>query len=145
MICALTRNLTLLTIWTKEWEKSRVFKGKYFGFIQPVIPYRPWFYKHKNFNRTITTTICRLRFGHSCRPTHLRKLRIRDNSICECGLDEGSIDHVIFSCPLQNISLYDVLPTEMPRPTSAELILSLAFTPFINILCKYISVTKLKL
>lgn len=132
--------------WSKYWESSKVLKGKYYGDIQPFLPKIPWFFKFRKFSKVTTSTVCRLRLGHACTPVHLAKLRIRDSSLCECGLDEGDYDHIFFSCPNLKYSLYDILPQKISRPISFKSLLSLTFSSLINcILCNYISRNKIKL
>lgn len=136
----------LLESWTKEWNTSKTKKGKHYADIQPEIPSIPWFFKFRKANKSTTSTICRLRLGHACTPVFLAKLRIRDHSMCECGLDEGNVNHIFFNCPKLRQSLYDILPLEFPRPFSFKCILSQTFSPLINyILCKFIHINKIKL
>lgn len=110
-------NTRLVKSWTSYWISSRLIKGKYYASLQPEIPKRPWFFRFRHADRWVTSTICRLRLGHACTPTHLAKIRVRDHSLCECGLDEGSTSHILFNCPNLIHPLYDVLPPEVPRPT----------------------------
>lgn len=131
--------------WDKYWKNSLISKGKFYGQLQYCIPSKPWFFKFKKANKIATSTICRLRLGHSCTPVFLAKIRIRDHSICECGLDEGTADHIFFNCPMLRCSLYDMLPPDIPRPTNLCYLLSLAFSPLINILIKFIVINKIKL
>ncbi|RVE51317.1 hypothetical protein evm_003997 [Chilo suppressalis] len=50
-------------------------------------------------------TIRRLRLGHVNTPVFLAKLRIRDNSLCECGLEDGTVEHIFFRClNIQNLN-----------------------------------------
>lgn len=144
-LCLLPKS-QLLDHWLlKYWESSQKHKGKYYGDIQPDIPKIPWFFKYRTANKRTTSSICRLRLGHACTPVHLAKLRIRDNSICECGLDEGDVNHIFFECPKLQYSLYDILPPSIPRPISFKCILSLSFFPLIfNILCKFICTNNMK-
>nr|XP_026495787.1 uncharacterized protein LOC113400446 [Vanessa tameamea] len=93
-LCALAKT-HLDKSWNSLWKVSSKSKGGFYASLQPDIPRRPWFSPHRQANRWITTTICRLRLGHACTPIHLCKIRVRDHSLCECGLDEGSLSHVI--------------------------------------------------
>ncbi|XP_045496436.1 uncharacterized protein LOC123694876 [Colias croceus] len=76
--------------WLNLWQESSRTKGKFYWDIQPIIPHKPWFFRFRKFDKLVTSTICRLRFGHACTPVHLAKIRVRDHSICECGLDEAA-------------------------------------------------------
>ncbi|XP_050668041.1 uncharacterized protein LOC126967556 [Leptidea sinapis] len=131
--------------WSNIWQVSKTLKGKFYGELQPEIPQKPWFSKCRIHNKTIISTICRLRLNHACTPVFLAKLRIRDHSLCDCGFDEGNMDHLFFCCPLMQSSLHNYIPAEVPRPTSVKCLLSLVYTPFVNILCKYIKINKIKL
>lgn len=122
-----------------------LIKGKFYGSIQPDIPFRPWFFLFRGSGRWVTSTICRLRIGHACTTVHLNQLRIRDHSICECGLEEGSVTHILFSCPKLLHKLYDVLPPDIPRPINVELFLMLVFSPYVKFVRKYIYSNKIKL
>lgn len=131
--------------WHSLWQNSKIKKGKFYGQIQPSIPPKPWFFKFKNINKTTTSTICRLRLGHACTPVFLAKIRIRDHSLCECGLDEGTPDHIFFSCSRLRYSLYDKLPSFISRPANLSSLLSLVFTKHIYILSMFIIINKIKL
>lgn len=143
-MCAIPKPI-LYKCWSQKWQISKTEKGRFYGELQPDIPHKPWFSKFQRADKVTTSTICRLRLNHSCTPVFLTKLRIRDNSICECGLDEGNVDHIFFNCPLRQPSLYDIIPIEIPRPISFKYLLTLVSTPFVNILCKYIKKNKIKL
>ncbi|XP_045783719.1 uncharacterized protein LOC123879877 [Maniola jurtina] len=143
-LCALAKT-DLINSWNTLWIESKSVKGKYYASLQSEIPRRPWFFFHQNMVRWVASTITRLRIGHSCTPVHLAKLRIRDHSLCECGLDEGSPSHILFSCPRLVYKLYDVLPPKIPRPLSVECLLMFVFSPYVKFLCKYIKSNKIKL
>lgn len=135
----------LLNSWNERWNVKDLHKARQYRSIQPTIPQKPWFFKHMKACKWVTSTICRLRLGHSCTPVHLAKIKVRDHSLCECGLDEGTLDHVFFSCKKFPSSLYDILPTKIPRPTNFQFLLSFPDPCIINILCKYIKMYSIKL
>lgn len=135
----------LLSSWNSCWQKTSFCKGKHYADIQGFIPPRPWFCNFKDLHKRVTSTICRLRLGHTCTPVHLAKLHIRDSSICECGLDEGSPNHMFFSCPRLSSSLYDLLPPDIPRPIDLKSLLSLVNSPFVYILSSFINQNNIKL
>lgn len=128
----------LLFSWSVEWRQSATTKGSFYFAIQPSIPPKPWFYILQDFNREVTTIICRMRLGHCCTPVHLAKLRIKDSSICECGLDEGTLDHIFFKCSKYPASLYDSLPPEVPLPSNFPPLLSMDRPKIILLIAKYI-------
>ena len=138
-------NTRLDLSWNNYWKSLKSYKGKFYATIQPDIPRRPWFFNQKFTERRIITTICRLRLGHACTPVHLAKIRVRDHSLCECGLDEGSVSHILFSCPKLLHPIYDVLPHKVPRPLNVQCVLSFVFSPLCTFLCKYIRHNKIKL
>ncbi|XP_063366191.1 uncharacterized protein LOC134654649 [Cydia amplana] len=105
--------------WNKLWQLSRRAKGQHYGNIQPNIPPKPWFFKHKGYSKVVTSNIIRLRLGHICSPVRLAKSRIRDSSICECGLDEGWMDtlpNTVYTSP----TIFIILAVCYPTSTLAE-------------------------
>ncbi|XP_063365361.1 uncharacterized protein LOC134653585 [Cydia amplana] len=105
--------------WNKLWQLSRRAKGQHYGNLQPNIPPKPWFFKHKGYSNVVTSNIIRLRLGHICSPVRLAKSRIRDSSICECGLDEGWMDtlpNTVYTSP----TIFIVLAVCYPTSTLAE-------------------------
>lgn len=131
--------------WSNIWNKTRKIKGRYYGDIQPEIPTKPWFFKYKKNDKRVTSIIIRSRLGHVCSPVFLAKIRVRDHSRCECGLDEGTLDHIFFSCPKLSFSLYDVLKPDIPRPVNFKFLLSFVFTPFVYVLCNFIKANNIRL
>ncbi|KAJ8722734.1 hypothetical protein PYW07_003914 [Mythimna separata] len=121
----LPRNF-LRDTWKVAWDISSKSKGRYFSFIQPEIPEKPWFGRAK-FGKVETSILIRLRLGHVCSPVHLAKLHIIDDPNCSCGTDLGDLNHIFFSCPLLDRSsfLCNLLSLRIPFPTS---ILSLLCT-----------------
>ncbi|CAH2101808.1 unnamed protein product [Euphydryas editha] len=131
--------------WNLLWSASKLVKGKFYSNIQADIPRRPWFFLHRHASRWVTSSICRLRLGHACTPVHLAKIRVRDHSLCECGLDEGTVSHILFSCPKLLRPVYDILPCDIPRPINVQCLLMLVFSPYCTFLCKYFELNKIKL
>ncbi|CAG4982302.1 unnamed protein product [Colias eurytheme] len=134
----------LFESWKDFWSMSSRSKGKFYRSIQNDIPPKPWFFKYKDIPKGVTSTICRIRLGHASTPVHLAKIRVRDNSICECGIDEADLDHIFFNCT-KNSSLYDNLPPTVPRPTNMQSLLSLISTRFVYVISKFIISNKIKL
>lgn len=135
----------LINNWQTLWDRSKYIKGRRFGDIQPQIPSKPWFFKFKKVDKLCTSIIIRSRLGHVCSPAFLAKIRVRDHSICECGLEEGTLDHIFFNCPKLSYSLYDILNSDIPRPVHFKSLLSLVFTPFIYVLSNFIKSNNIKL
>lgn len=135
----------MFTQWIFHWRRLSSSKGKHYADIQGSISPVPWFFKFRNACKRVTSTICRLRLGHACSPVHLAKLRIKDSSICECGLEEGTLDHIFFNCPKISSSLYDLLPPDIPRPSNFKTLLSYVNTPFVYILCDFINKNNIRL
>ncbi|KAF4532733.1 hypothetical protein B566_EDAN011925 [Ephemera danica] len=63
----------------------------------PNNPYYPWFTK-RPWNRSIISTLTRLRIGHWAFPHLLHRLRMTQSNRCDCG-SVGTINHMFFSCP----------------------------------------------
>ncbi|KAI5646902.1 hypothetical protein NE865_01157 [Phthorimaea operculella] len=131
--------------WEEQWKRTSSEKGKHYASIQGSISPTPWFFKHRNASKRVTSTICRLRLGHCCTPVHLAKIHVKDSSVCECGLDEGSPDHIFFDCPRFPLSLYDLLPPDIPRPTNLNLLLSFVNSSSFQILSNYIDINNIRL
>ncbi|KAI8421923.1 hypothetical protein MSG28_009843 [Choristoneura fumiferana] len=122
--------------WNSCWQTTRICVGKHYGKLQPDLPTKPWFFKTKSIPKNITSTIIRLRLGHVCTPVFLAKIRVRDHSICECGMDEGTLEHMFFHCSKIVTPLYDLLPPDIPRPINLNFLLAIAHTPLITILIR---------
>ncbi|XP_059051095.1 uncharacterized protein LOC131845944 [Achroia grisella] len=135
----------LMQAWHHLWQKTRLEKGKYYGSIQPEIPSKPWFFSQRSLDKWVTSVICRLRLGHICTPTFLFKIRVRDHSLCECGLDEGTLEHIFFTCQNLSVPLYDMLPRNIARPINIPFLLTLAHSPLVKILAKFIAVNNIKI
>lgn len=139
-------NSDLKEHWSEDWNRSRLVKGKFYGGLQPSIPSKPWFFVFRSGDKSSTSTVIRLRLGHNCSPHFLAKIRVRDHSLCECGLDEGTIDHIFLNCPRYPVSFYDFLPSSIPRPINMAFILySLFQDSLLNVLLHYINRYKIKL
>ncbi|KAL0849653.1 hypothetical protein ABMA28_013907 [Loxostege sticticalis] len=131
--------------WNTHWENSKRVAGRYYADIQQFIPPRPWFFKHPFLPKKTVSIICRLRIGHACTPVHLAKMRIKDSSICECGLDEGTTNHIFFNCPKIGSSLLDFLPKDFPRPTNIKCILNSINTSLLRSLSKFLNTNNINL
>lgn len=136
---------TLNSDWQSRYVESSQCKGRQYAGIQPIIPRRPWFFNQKTMDRQTISTICRLRIGHSCTPVFLHKIHAKDTSLCECGLDEGTPDHIFFNCPRYPVSLYDILPSKTPRPINLLFLLSFPHPSILNYLCKFIQSNNIRL
>jgi hypothetical protein len=64
----------------------------------PQNPFIPWFRESKK-PRDYYSVITRLRTGKNRSPAHLNRLNI-DTSACSCGNNTGTLQHMIFECPL---------------------------------------------
>ncbi|CAK1597428.1 unnamed protein product [Parnassius mnemosyne] len=135
----------LVNTWNEIWKASQILKGKHYAAIQDNIPSRPWFFIFNKANKRATSIVCRLRIGHACTYVHLAKLRIRDSSLCECGLNEGNTNHIFFNCTKLSSSLYDYLPSDIPRPIDFNSLLIFTNTSFVYILCDFINSNNIKL
>ena len=122
--------------WNTCWQSTRMRVGKHFSSIQPELPSRPWFFKRKSIPKNITSAIIRLRLGHVCTPVFLKKIRVRDHSLCECGLAEGTLEHVFLDCSNIVTPLYDILPSKILRPVNINYLLTLVHSTFVYTLCK---------
>ena len=69
-----------------DWKKDN---GEYQAHLDPI-----W-----RLERAQQTTIFRLCTGHCGLSAHLKRIGISDTSLCECGQDDQTPDHVLQSCP----------------------------------------------
>lgn len=137
----------LSSSWDSYWRKTSRTKGRYLASIQPDIPSKPWFSRIKNLSKTVTSIICRLRIGHNCLPVHLSKLRIRDSSLCECGLDVGDVDHTFFVCPKYNKNnLYKMAAKlKIPLPVNVKYLLTFPHRNVIYAIANFVKVNEIKI
>lgn len=134
--------------WQAYWTESSKTKGGLYASIQPTVPTKPWFFKFKKISKPVISVLCRVRLGHCCSPVFLHKIRIRDNSLCECGLDDGSIDHIFLNCRLNNSLIWDQVISELKiqRPVNVRHLLSLfPDSRIINAFIKFITTNSIKL
>ncbi|KAJ8726286.1 hypothetical protein PYW07_000984 [Mythimna separata] len=137
----------LFNSWTETWKTTSKTKGFYYAAIQPEIQRRPWFFKCPKLSKRTVSSLCRLRLGHCCSPVFLNKIHVRDSSLCECGLAEGTLDHIFFSCSLNNKSfdLYRILPKcNIPLPTNFHFLLSHFSPKLVHLLAKFLNENNLK-
>ncbi|KAJ8713455.1 hypothetical protein PYW07_013825 [Mythimna separata] len=137
----------LFSSWTETWKTTSKTKGRYYAAIQPEIQRKPWFFKCPKLAKRTVSSLCRLRLGHCCSPVFLNKIHVRDSSLCECGLADGTLDHIFFSCPLYNKSfdLYrKICMCNIPLPTNFHSLLSHFSPKLINILGTFMNENDLK-
>ncbi|XP_053990095.1 uncharacterized protein LOC128882511 [Hylaeus volcanicus] len=68
------------------------------------VKFKPWFQKFGNIlDRHAIRSISRLRSNHFNLKESLGRKGIIDNKICDCKMEEESIDHVLFRCPFRII------------------------------------------
>lgn len=139
----------LIKKWNDTWKISSLKKGTRYAGAQPTVQHKPWFNDFKKAKRSSITTLCRIRLGHCCTPQFLNKIRIRDNSLCECGIDEGSLDHIFFECSSynsKNINLYRILPNlKIPLPINFQSLLTYSSQELNNTLIHFIQLNNIKL
>lgn len=82
--------------WQKIWDDT--VKGKTYKTIENKIRKKTWFKSLKNEDRKFVTTLSRIRLNHGNFPSHLYKIGIRSSAICECGEEDGNIEHIIMKC-----------------------------------------------
>ncbi|KAL0895448.1 hypothetical protein ABMA27_011569 [Loxostege sticticalis] len=136
----------LKNAWEIKWEESSKIKGRYYSVIQPCIPLKPWFFKIK-LGKTVTSILIRMRLGHVCTPVHLAKLHIINNPICECGVDDGDLNHIFFSCPLLDHCsfLQNLVSHHVPLPTSIICLLYSNDRTIYKVLSSFININNIKI
>nr|XP_049700546.1 uncharacterized protein LOC126055428 [Helicoverpa armigera] len=139
--------LSLDTSWQEWWNISSKKKGSSYYAIQPVVKPKPWFSRFKKYPKQVISVLCRIRIGHCCTPVFLRKIRVQDSSLCECGLDEGTLDHIFFNCP--NNSSFDLYgrlqKLKIPLPINFRSLLSHSCPELLQLLLMSIHRNNIKL
>jgi hypothetical protein len=79
----------------KIWKVSDM--GRLAHSIFPSISTKPWFTKFQA-DRHVITKINRIISNHTCQKTHLKRIGISENQICECGEDYDTLDHILWTC-----------------------------------------------
>lgn len=126
--------------WDNVWSSQCKHRSTGYAKIQPNILCKPWFARW-NFSKRHVSSLIRMRLGHCCVPTHLKRIHIMDSSICECGLDEGDLNHLFFSCPLLDHSSFysSLISLKTIFPTSISVLLSSPhfdiYKTIINFIC----------
>lgn len=142
LLCVPSSNL--FRDWNKEWES---FKYK-FSKIQPSVVPRPWFFKFRLFSKATTSVLIRLRLGHFTSPVQLYKFKILASPVCSCGLEEGSLDHIFFNCPINSKTppLYSSLTNcDIPFPVCMNYLISFPNKDVIYTLAVFISGNNIRL
>lgn len=137
---------SLLEEWSQHWDETSQCKGKFYKEFQQNVSLKPWFSKIY-LKKVISSTVSRLRFGHCSSPSHLAKLHIKDSSLCECGLEDGNIEHILLTCPLfDSLPLHDIfIKYKAPLPYNLSSILSLSNKKYVYSLVKFLSYHNIKL
>lgn len=60
--------------------------------------FKPWF-KNKNLSRVEIVSICRFRSNHYNLKASLKKINVVEDTVCECGNEEQTLNHIIWQCP----------------------------------------------
>ena len=87
-------------LWEVYWHKTLETKGKWLANLIECIPNRPWFEKFSFRSRKFYSTLSRLRLGHFRLKTHLYRINLADDPLCDF-CNSGSpqdLHHIIFNC-----------------------------------------------
>lgn len=135
----------LFDSWRHLIAKTSLAKGKVYFSIQPDIPKKPWFHQFE-CNKTIVSIITRMRLGHVCTPAHLARLHIVPSDLCDCGTDVGDLDHIFFSCPRYDHSLFlnSLAALNVPFPTRMSCLL-MDPCKYYYVLASFINVNNIKI
>ena len=99
--------------WKSQYSSSST--GKWFKCIHPFPPISSWF-KDLNKSKKFISVINRIRCNHGMHKAHLHKIKLADDSFCDCR-ETMTLEHLILECPLHNThrntllnSLYAITP-----------------------------------
>lgn len=131
--------------WNSLWSVTSQSKGRYYFNIQSSIPVKPWFFKAK-CSKIATSIITRMRLGHVCTPSHLARLGIVDDDLCECGVDVCDLDHIFFSCCRYNRSFFlqSLQSLNVPFPTRISCLVMYPLL-YYNLLSSFITCNNIKI
>jgi hypothetical protein len=110
--------------WQEKWDWSEM--GRFAYSILPSVQEKSWFVSFEAEQHVITK-INRLISNHTCLRTHLNRIGIVDNRICECGEDYDTVDHLLWSCVRFREQLHNLL-------TKLNLLGTPAFVPVRDLL-----------
>ncbi|XP_053976399.1 uncharacterized protein LOC128875092 [Hylaeus volcanicus] len=99
------------TIWSAFSDRVEEIgrsKGAYyfsnFWEHKKKVKFKPWFQKFGNIlDRHAIRSISRIRSNHYNLKESLGRKGIIDDQICDCKMEEESVDHVLFRCPFRTI------------------------------------------
>lgn len=86
----------VLDDWQLTWNQSTQLKGKYLHRIQDKISRTAWF-ETIHLPKRITNIISRARLGHGTFPSHLHRINLKEDNLCDCG-EQGTLDHIFLHC-----------------------------------------------
>jgi ribonuclease HI len=132
--------------WEASWYDSSRFKGRSYAAIQPHIPIKPWF-SVMRLGKMATSSIIRMRLGHTCTPAHLARFNIINDQCCDCGDECGDLNHLFFSCPLYDRSSFisSLISLRVPFPSSINVLLSLSNIDIYKVISVYLSQNNIKI
>ena len=84
---------------SSEWQNlwSIDLMGRWCHSIIPIVKNKSWFHD-LNMNRNFIKTFSRIMSNHYCLKSHLFRINIIDNQMCDCNQSYEDIDHILFHC-----------------------------------------------
>jgi hypothetical protein len=85
--------------WQTVWEAQRAATGVgcHIYSYKTIIAYWPW--ASIPSNRTLETSLARMRIGHCGLRAHLYRFGLHWSPLCDCGAPE-TVEHYLMRCPL---------------------------------------------
>ncbi|XP_026471724.1 uncharacterized protein LOC113376008 [Ctenocephalides felis] len=83
------------------WRETSQRKGRHYKLYNDCLSFKPWFEEFKNEERRFIVTISRIRTKHGSYAKHLHRIKVINSDICECGEEEGTLEHIILESILQ--------------------------------------------
>lgn len=130
----------MIRSWEGNWANTKTLTGAFYAGIQNHIPNKPWFHGKKKSKRFISC-ISRMRIGHCSIASHLFKIRVLDSPLCQCGVENETLDHVFFNCKNHSSfkGIYRLLiKITHQSPLSIPYLLSLNNSRVYSVLYKFI-------
>ena len=112
--------------WNEHYRNTYSERPTNYFILNPQIVWKRW-YDNEEISRNTYTTITRLYFNHGIFPSHLAKIGIKENNLCECG-SPGDINHIFLECPRYepeiNTFIQKLSEKNLIRPFNINYILS---------------------
>jgi ribonuclease HI len=134
----------------RKWEafNSSTTVSKWYWQYPLQLHSQPWYLTY-NLTRQQLIQLIRLRLHVANTPARLHLLRKRDTALCDCGLEPGDINHLVFNCSGNEVHRSQFLNLVYykygPGPLNVDFILANNDYPIITSFLAYLQCNEIKL